>query len=162
MRKVSRSMLAVVAALQSGAHTRRKVRYLKEQALVSDLYPLATTEITNFGAYISSVNSRVNFDVDRSFFGASLTAKVESNFFDYDESQPDMYSVSGGFELNLFWQRVKNVDYETPLSDSYPVQGGFSLSINKYKISFIDYQEPSRDLYSVQGGFTLNLTITKG
>lgn len=39
MRKVSRSMLATLAALQSGAHTRRKVKYLREQALVSGLYP---------------------------------------------------------------------------------------------------------------------------
>lgn len=39
MRKVSRSMLATIAALQSGAHTRRKVKYLREQALVSGLYP---------------------------------------------------------------------------------------------------------------------------
>lgn len=39
MQKVSRTMLAVVAAIQSGAHTRRKPKYIKEQALVSGLYP---------------------------------------------------------------------------------------------------------------------------
>jgi len=39
MQKVSRTMLAVLAAIQSGAHTRRKPKYIKEQALVSGLYP---------------------------------------------------------------------------------------------------------------------------
>lgn len=41
MQKVSRTMLAVVAAIQSGAHTRRKPKYIKEQALVSYLYDQA-------------------------------------------------------------------------------------------------------------------------
>lgn len=44
MQKVSRAMLAVVAAIQSGAHTRRKPKYIKERALVSSIYPIRATE----------------------------------------------------------------------------------------------------------------------
>lgn len=57
MRKVSRSMLATIAALQSGAHTRRKVRYIRERAMLSNMYPLDINDkgVTNSGI-ISSIS----------------------------------------------------------------------------------------------------------
>lgn len=44
MMKVSNTMLAVVAALQSGGHTRRRTKYIREKALISNLYPLSVSD----------------------------------------------------------------------------------------------------------------------
>lgn len=55
MRKVSRSMLAAIAALQSGGHSRRKPDYIREVALISGPYEYSHHEIVKLGFGIQSM-----------------------------------------------------------------------------------------------------------
>lgn len=162
MRKVSRLMLATIAAIQGGAHSRRKVRYLKEQALVSHLYPLSTAESTGFGAYLSSINNRINFTPDNSAFDVALTGSIYSNFYDYTKPDVDSYTVAGGFELTLLWEKTKDFEYTEPDVDSYTVAGGFTVDISSYSVTYITHEKADMDSYVISGGFTLGIAITRG
>ena len=134
MRKVSRSMLATLAALQSGAHTRRKVRYLKEKALVSYLYPLVNDESVDFGLYLSSINNTVKFPGDALGFGLFVEGSAKTSLYQYNHTPGSIYNAVGGFDVDIELVSGGSYDYSNS-SDIYQANGGFFVSIDSVKIN---------------------------
>lgn len=158
MRKVSRSMLATLAALQSGAHTRRKVKYLREQALVSGLYPMHNLEqVQNLVAKVSSVSNDLFFpkeedgqsenssSVSITMIGKMTTSKKNKNFI-------DTYNTAGAIESAVFnVESTRKVSYIEETPDVFTSKASLEFaSFNKYDVNFIN-QTYNDSYFNVQG-----------
>ncbi|WP_417669391.1 hypothetical protein [Pseudoalteromonas tetraodonis] len=146
MQKVSRTMLAVVAAIQSGTHTRRKPKYIKEQALVSGLYPMHNLEqVQNLVAKVSSVSNALFFpreedgqsenssSVSITMTGKMTTSKKNKNLI-------DTYNTAGAIESAVFTvEGTREVSYIEETPDIFTSKASLEFtSFNKYDVNFIN------------------------
>lgn len=152
MRKVSRSMLATIAALQSGGHSRRKVRYFKQQALVSSLYPFDFVEDVLFGAAITPHKA---LDAERVNFSAILTASLVSTLFEYELA--DTYKASADFSASITYE-AGGAEKQHSESDSYKVSAAFNAVITKSTAQKVIIS--AADNYAAIADFTINVTIS--
>lgn len=76
MVKVSNTMLAVIAALQGGLHSRRPKRYFKESALLSGPYPYY--DESKITAHSYTVDALIDIPPS-SFLGESVNASSDIN-----------------------------------------------------------------------------------
>lgn len=117
MQKVSRTMLAVVAAIQSGAHTRRKPKYIKEQALVSGLYPYF---------YEETISGSVAFAGGRLFDVPNITDTINGSV-----------AFAGG-EL-----KSTVIDYAQPPEQ---ITGSVAFAGGELKSTVISYVQPAETI----------------
>lgn len=152
MQKVSRTMLAVVAAIQSGAHTRRKVRYVRQQALVSSLYPFGFVEDALINATIT--HPKV-LDADHAHFSTVLTASLVSTLFEYELA--DAYKASADFSASISYVAGMG-DKQYSESDSYKASAAFDVAITKLTTQKV--MTSAADNYVASADFTLNVTVS--
>lgn len=134
MRKVSKTMLAVIAAIQSGAHTRRKPKYIREQALVSGLYPLPYSDSAYFGAKVSSVANQTKTEPDQSVFGLELMGEVANRVKNI--TAHDNYSVSADFLISF--TNITTREIGIAADDNYFTSGDFIFEFSRYSINYIN------------------------
>lgn len=160
MMKVSNTMLAVIAALQSGTHTRRKARYLKEEALVSGLYPI---EIGDDSSVLASVPYSLSFkeiNSDRSVLSAGLVGEVRSSNVTLDRVLENIdYGVGiSGFEIDVVRQEIVELDYLSKDDVFYSI-GISAFNIDRYSVNFSTIEPGKEDVaYSISA----SINLTKG
>lgn len=153
MRKVSNTMLAVVAAIQSGAHTRRKPKYIREQALVSNLYPFQVSDPTGVSAYFGDSSNSTHDQVNNIY--ATFSGVLRSSLVDLvSKENDDIYDTKTNFNIDINYQ---STSYKELVVDNeiYHSITSFNLTVSKYSINFVDIQPAAPDLYESVTGFNL-------
>lgn len=157
MQKVSRTMLAVVAAVQSGMHTRRKPKYIKEQALVSYLYPLRELERSKFNCRYDKVMLASRNELDRASTKFSFEGEIRNSKVEIHQSI-DSYAPSTVFEANMTKESVGgpiDIDY----GDSYYPSLTFEAVVTSYSITDVLINIDS-DSYTPKLSVEINITKT--
>lgn len=159
MRKVSRSMLATIAALQSGGHSRRKVKYLREQALVSLVYPSSISDTSSLTASIEGINKSEHSIKDASIFGVSFSGSVKSSRVDF-QGPADCYSVGFDFDIEIEHSKTRRVSYGGGV-DYFGVNVDFDIEIDKHSISRVG-KIAGPDYFVVGLNFSVDITLIRG
>lgn len=157
MRKVSRSMLATLAALQSGAHTRRKVKYLRKEVIASYLYPLRELERSKFNYRYDNVMLVSRNELDRASTKFSFEGEIRNSKVEIHQSI-DSYAPSTVFEANITKESVGgpiHIDY----GDSYYPSLTFEAVVASYSITDVIINIDS-DSYTPKLSVEINITKT--
>lgn len=161
MRKVSRLMLATIAAIQGGAHSRRKVMYLKEQVLVSHLYPLLSQHELKpnssshlSGRFLGSI-SLASQNVE---FSTSVSTLVRSVLFEL-HAEGDLATYSANSEISITQQGIQQVYVGKADSDPDIINmtASSSITMSHYQVVFNTVNAGTESVvYMAQS----NITIT--
>lgn len=167
MQKVSRTMLAVVAAIQSGAHTRRKPKYIKEQALVSLLYPLisaqelsVSTNLVGGGKFLGAVKfSSVNHKNSNIAIEANLRRTL-FNFFMKDPVDAAEYSASAYLEISHSGSRDVDIDTREIGVETANYTATADISLSHYAVTYVSIEIPDTDavIYNASASITVKVT----
>lgn len=153
MRKVSNTMLAVIAALQGGAHTRRKPLYLQEGVLVSHLYPIDARDRSSVYVYCNTNNHKRRVDV------SAVSVVVDAEIF----SSKKLYDLGvsafdGGVDFSIDATLVRSQDAALNIISKKTVTVGFDIDLQIKRP--VDVETIAKGDYAASVAFLID--ITKG
>lgn len=167
MRKVGDTMLATLAALQSGIHTRRKPRYIKEQALVSHLYPLISTQELSVstdwvggGKFLGAVKfNSVNHKNSNIAIEANLRRTL-FNIFMKDHADIAEYSASAYLEISHSGSKDVDVDTREVGVETANYTATADISLSHYAVTYVSIEIPDTDVVTYNASASITVKVT--
>ncbi|WPJ21793.1 hypothetical protein [Pseudoalteromonas phage vB_Pun_Y3] len=158
MRKVSRSMLATIAALQSGVHSRRKIKYVREKALVSHLYPIHTVHsikashaVVVGGLFLGRVKAG---EFNHASGGVYIEASKRRVLYDI---KADLDSATYMPSALISLAHKGAVEHAINSIDITSYQPSATLTLNCYEVNFISLEENKIADYRVSASLIIRV-----
>lgn len=139
-------MLSVMAAIQSGAHTRRKPRYIKEQALVSFLYPITTRESLSVKSSFELGAASVKSTLISNQMSSELAASCSASF-----SRVALSQAYFGIDVKADKNPVSGTNFiGSALLSSVKVEKGISDNVSMSPVGHIASSAIKKTLISIE------------